>query len=312
MSTAALPELDNTIPPWPGEYVHVNGVRLHVRRTPGPPGGPAAVYVHGLGGSSTNWTDLSQQLSTTVNGYAVDLPGFGRTEPPADWTFTPDTQAAGVISFIEQLDSGPVHLLGNSLGGLTTILVAARRPDLVRTLTLISPAVPDLRPDTRRLSEPRLPLAFLPVIGRRVRKQLATLTPRDRAMQLVRLCFADVDAVPEHRIAEAEAEASERAGMPWAGASLGQAAVGMFRTWARFGAASVWRILRTVPVPTLVIWGTHDRLVTVRKAPRTVRALRHGRLLVLRETGHVAQMEHPITVARAVLGMWESVRDNTW
>ncbi len=57
-------------------------------------------------------------------------------------------------------DRGPVHLFGNSLGGAVATLVAARRPDLVRTLTLVSPAMPDLRP--RRHTLP-MALMWLPV-----------------------------------------------------------------------------------------------------------------------------------------------------
>jgi pimeloyl-ACP methyl ester carboxylesterase len=49
-----------------------------------------------------------------------------------------------------------VHLVGNSFGGAVALTVAARRPELVRTLTLVSPAMPDLRPDPRRVSDPRL------------------------------------------------------------------------------------------------------------------------------------------------------------
>ena len=71
-------------------------------------------------------------------------------------------------------------------------------------------------------------------------------------------------------------------------------------------ARSLWSIVPKLTMPTLVVWGTEDKLVTVRKAPRLARALPHGRLLVLPRTGHVAQMERPVTVARAVLGMWEA------
>jgi pimeloyl-ACP methyl ester carboxylesterase len=60
------------------------------------------------------------------------------------------------------------------------------------------------------------------------------------------------------------------------------------------------------------VWGAKDRLVTVRKSPRTAQLLQHGRLLVLPNTGHVAQMERPATVARAVLGMWEYAADGRW
>ena len=63
-----------------------------------------------------------------------------------------------------------MHLFGNSMGGAISMIVAAAQPDLVRTLTLVSPAVPDLRPRLRRVSDPRMPLAFLPVVGTRVRR----------------------------------------------------------------------------------------------------------------------------------------------
>jgi pimeloyl-ACP methyl ester carboxylesterase len=67
-----------------------------------------------------------------------------------------------------------------------------------------------------------------------------------------------------------------------------------------------------ITAPTLVVWGAQDKLVTVRKAPRTARLLPRGRLLVLPRTGHVAQIERPETVARAVLGMWETVAEDRW
>ncbi|HEV2781287.1 MAG TPA: alpha/beta fold hydrolase [Actinophytocola sp.] len=304
LSEAELPELDQSIPPWPGEQVTAGGVTLHVRRTPGPRE-ITAVYVHGLGGSATNWTDLAAQLSGHAGGIAIDLPGFGRSEPVRGYTFSLDAHAETLERFLRGLNLGPVHLFGNSMGGAISMLYAAKHPDQVRSLTLISPAVPDLRPSLRRLSDPRLPLLFLPVVGPRVRRALATMPPRERAMQLIRLCFADPSQIPESRLAEAEEEATERAAMKWAGLALTMSAAGLFRAWLVPRARSLWAIAPRLTMPTLVVWGTEDRLVTVRKAPRLARMLPRARLLVLPRTGHVAQMERPVTVARAVLGMWE-------
>jgi len=318
LSERPLPPVDRTIPPWPGEAEEYGGVRLHVRRAPRPDGEytdePTVVFVHGLGGSSTNWTDLAGQLAGYANGLAVDLPGSGRTEPPAGHLFTPAGNAEVLAGFVRGLDSthntGPVHLVGNSMGGATSLLFAAGYPDLVRTLTLISPAVPDLRLSPKRLSDPRLPLAFLPVVGRRVRRQLAAMSPRDRADSLMRLCFADPDSIPEQRRVEATEEAAYLASTPWAGPSLSSSTVGLMRSWLVPRSRSMWTLLPTVTAPTLVIWGTEDRLVSVRKAPRTAELLPRARLLVLPRTGHVAQMERPDTVARAMLGMWEN--EDTW
>lgn len=305
LSTAALPPLDHSTPPWPGEQVTAGGVRLHVRRSPGP-AEQTAVYVHGLGGSATNWTDLAGQLSGHANGIAVDLPGFGRSEPRHGFDFTLSAHVDALARFLGGLDLGPVHLFGNSMGGAISMLYAAEHPELVRSLTLVSPAVPDLRPLLSRLSDPRLPLITLPVVGPRVRQALVAMPPRERAMQLIRLCFADPSRVPESRLAEAEEEAAERAAMRWAAAALSLSAIGLFRAWLVPRARSLWSIAPRLTMPTLVVWGTEDRLVTVRKAPRLARLLPHARLLVLPRTGHVAQMERPVTVARAVLGMWEA------
>lgn len=305
MSETPLPELDQSIPPWPGEQVTAGGVTLHVRRTPGP-ADPTAVYVHGLGGSATNWTDLAAQLSGHAGGIAVDLPGFGRSKPLRGYDYSLTAHAETLEKFLRGLDLGPVHLFGNSMGGAISMLYAARHPDQVRTLTLVSPAVPDLRLSPRRLSDPRLPLLFVPVVGRRVRHALATMPPRQRAMQLIRLCVADPSTLPAHRLDEAEREAAERAAMKWAGTALMMSAAGLFRAWFVPRARSLWAIAPRLTMPTLVVWGTEDRLVTVRKAPRLARMLPRARLLMLARTGHVAQMERPVTVARAVLGMWET------
>ncbi|WP_285753194.1 alpha/beta hydrolase [Lentzea sp. NBRC 105346] len=304
-----LPPLDNTITPWPGTFYQVDDHEIHVRETPGPD--ETAVYVHGLGGSSTNWTDLAHQLSNHAHGYAIDLPGFGRSEPIAGYDFSLQAHARTVIGFIERLNR-PVHLFGNSMGGAISLLVAAERPDLVKTLTLVSPAVPDLRPHLSRVSDPRLPLAYVPVLGRRVRKQLAQLTARERTDQMLKLCFAEPGTVPEHRIEESIRENEERAAQKWAAAALGQSTMGLMRAWLVPRRRSLWQVLHRVAAPTLVVWGTEDKLVSVNKAPRTVKALRNGRLLVLPRTGHVAQMERPATVARAVLGMWEALDRHAW
>src|SRR5215469_8587501 len=140
------------IQPWPGTLVPLSAGDVFVRSTPVLPGAEPAVLVHGLGGSALNWTDLMGLLSQADSAGppmtcdALDLPGFGFSPPPVDGDYSVAARAAAVISLIEHRADGPVHLIGNSLGGAISTRVAARRPDLVRTLTLISPALPDLRP----------------------------------------------------------------------------------------------------------------------------------------------------------------------
>lgn len=305
-----VPPVDLAAKPPPGQRVDLatswGPVRLHMRETSGPAAtAETAVHLHGLAGSSTNWTDLASVLSVKLRSIAVDLPGFGHTEPPPGFPCTRQANAEAVIGLLEQL-SGPVHLSGNSFGAAVAVEVAVQRPDLIATLTLISPAMPDLRLDPRRVSDPRIALAMVPVVGARTRRQLAAVTPAERAEQLMRLCFADPDVVPPHRFAEAVAEFEERDGLPWAGPALGRTTVELVRSWLVPPARSLWRLLPEISARTLVVWGAEDRVVSARKAPRTALLISRGKLLVLPRTGHVAQMERPRIVARAVLGLVES------
>ena len=88
-------------------------------------------------------------------------PASGSPARPPTPDYTPAGHADALLCFLAGRGR-PVHLLGNSLGGAIAIMVAARRPELVRSLTLVSPAMPDRRPDPRRVSDPRMLLASLP------------------------------------------------------------------------------------------------------------------------------------------------------
>jgi pimeloyl-ACP methyl ester carboxylesterase len=302
----SLPERDPHRLPWPGHVETSGGVTLHVRETPAPDGVPA-VYVHGLSGSATNWTDLAALLCTRAAGTAVDLPGFGLSHPLASRDYTPAGHADALMCFLAGRGR-PVHLLGNSLGGLIALSVAARRPELVRTLTLVSPAMPDRRPDPRRVSDPRMLLAMVPRIGERARAELAAMSARDRAEQVIALCFGDPSCVPEHRLAETVAEIEARARQEWAREAVNRTGLAMFGSWFR---RELWTTAARVRVPTLVIWGDKDRLVAPRLAARTAQVL-GAPLLMLPGVGHVAQIEAPDTVARAVAGMWDAVAAGRW
>jgi pimeloyl-ACP methyl ester carboxylesterase len=77
------------------------------------------------------------------------------------------------------------------------------------------------------------------------------------------------------------------------------------------GPNSQWRVAARISAPSLVITGRQDRLVDVRVAPAVARLIPDSRLMVLDQVGHVAQMERPETVARAVLAMLDEVRGET-
>jgi pimeloyl-ACP methyl ester carboxylesterase len=301
------------MPAWPGEAVELDGARTFVRRTPGraPGGGEPALYVHGLGGSAQNWTDVAGMLDRRLDGEAIDLPGFGRSDPAGRYTL--DSFAARVARWIEHGDRGPVHLMGNSLGGAVCVKVAATRPDLVRTLTLISPALPFL--DPRRSAQGRLvPLLALPRADRLAARRLAAITPENLARQVLEACFGDPTRISPQRFAEAVEEAQLRYEVPWYATAYMRTLRGLVGSFLRAylpGAGSLWRTAARIGVPTLVIGGQLDRLVDIRVPIQAARLIRDSRLLTLPGVGHVPQMEAPELVARAIIGMLDELGSAT-
>jgi pimeloyl-ACP methyl ester carboxylesterase len=296
-------------PPWPGRRVLLDGTVTYLRETPATTSSAEpALYVHGLGGSSAHWTDLAGLLAHRLAGHAIDLPGFGRSDPGRRYSLA--ALANRVIRWIEYTDRGPVHLFGNSLGGAITVRVAAIRPDLVRTLTLISPALPFL--DPRRSAHGRMvPLLMLPRLDRLASRRMAAIEPAELARQVLEVCFADPSRIDAQRMAEAVEETRLRYDVPWyldAYVRTLRGLVGSFLRAYLPGAGSLWRAAARVTAPTLVIAGRSDRLVDIRVAPQAARAIRDSRLLMLDGVGHVAQMEVPELVARAVVALLDETK----
>ena len=315
LSDAPLPRLDRVLPPWPGEPVAVRGGEVFVRATPwaGADGAPRerALYVHGLGGASTNWTDLAGLLAVRFEGWAVDLPGFGRSQPPPRG-YSVHGHGRAVTDLLEHLRDRPgeaagrpVHLLGNSLGGLVSLLVTARRPDLVASLTLVSPAMPVYRvpPAFGRA----LLLLLLPGIPSLAERRLAGITPEEHVRSMLRMCFGDPARVPGERLEQAVQEMRERAEQPWADRALTRSMRGLLTSYLRPGRTNAWRLAARLRTPTLITWGTRDRLVDAALAPRLAATVPGARLQLLEGVGHVAQLESPEPVARAVLALAEDV-----
>ncbi len=284
--------------PWPGEHVRVGPFRLYARHVPDTTGTEPAVYVHGLGGAATNWTDLQYLLADRLDGHAIDLPGFGHSDPPPGGDYRLDTHVRAVTAYVEDVVGAPVHLFGNSMGGAVALRLAAERPDLVQTLTLVAPALPDLRP--RVPGDPRLLALFVPGVDRLLAHRLGIDTVSRRARATLELVYADPARIHPERLAQAEQEVVRRTGLDWSARALVRSGRGIVSTYLSRGERSLWQQATRVQAPTLLVFGRQDRLVDVSLAARARRAIPSARLLVLDDCGHVAQMEHPQVVADAV------------
>jgi pimeloyl-ACP methyl ester carboxylesterase len=277
--------------------VGLPGITLTVRsRPPARQGLPPALYVHGLGGSSQNWSALMPLLDGLVDNEALDLPGFGDSPPPDDGDYSVTGHARAVIRYLDASDRGPVHLFGNSLGGAVTTRVAAVRPDLVRTLTLVSPALPEIR-----VQRSAIPTALLAVPG--VAAMFTRFTKGWSAEQRVRgvmaLCYGDPGMVTPEGFRNAVEEMERRLALPYFWDAMARSARGIVDAYTLGGQHGLWRQAERVLAPTLLVYGGRDQLVSYRMAQRAARAFRDSRLLTLPDAGHVVMMEYPETLATA-------------
>ncbi|TDW87109.1 pimeloyl-ACP methyl ester carboxylesterase [Kribbella pratensis] len=280
---------------WPERRVPVAGVDLLVRDVPdAAPDLPPALFVHGLGGSSLNWTALGLLLNDTIRGIAPDLPGFGRT--PLTGVTGISEQADVLIQLLEREYDQPVHVFGNSMGGASSVALAAQRPDLVASLTLVSPALPH-----PRVSASALWFAALatPRIGPAVLERTQRLPFDQRFQASLAMVFGDPRSLAPEVRAAYEEELHRRDTDPWSRQATVEAARSILRSSLARPRRSLWADAARVECPVLLIYGGKDRLVDARIRTKAQRTFPNAHLLYLPQSGHVAQMEHPDQVARA-------------
>ena len=94
------------------------------------------LLLHGLMGRASHWAPTARWLAERHRTVALDQRGHGRSDKPAAGPFTREAYVADAAAAVEQLDLGPVTLVGHSMGALTAWQLAAERPDLVRALVI--------------------------------------------------------------------------------------------------------------------------------------------------------------------------------
>jgi pimeloyl-ACP methyl ester carboxylesterase len=267
----------------------------------GPDDGPLLVCVHGLGGSVINWAAVAPALAQTCRVVALDLAGFGRTRSRGRPTTVHANQEL-LHRFLTEVTGSPVVLVGNSMGGLISVLQTAAHPETVAGLVLIDPALPV---GVRARPHPLVALMFavyaVPAAGRTLMSRRRALrSAEDQAMDVLRLCCADASRVPSAVVAAHLELANERQQYPDVDAELIIAARSLLWVLARRRHHAA--MLRDITAPVLLLHGDRDRLVPIAAARRTAAANPTWRFAVAHDVGHVPQLEVPDWTVTQILG----------
>jgi pimeloyl-ACP methyl ester carboxylesterase len=244
--------------------------------------GPPIVLLHGFGASRFTYRFWAEDLARTHALHLMDVCGFGAAPAPSGRAgYGPLGQAEAVVRYLREEDLRGAILVGHSLGGGVALLAALRLHELgedqrlAGLVSIAGPAYPQAIPYY-------IGLARIPLLG-------STLLRFVRADRLVRrvlryvvddpACVTDEQvegyAAPlrTRRTKRAVVETARQIVPP----NLGELA-------ARFG---------EVTVPTLLLWGRHDRIIPLWVGQRLERDLPNARLVVLEHCGHTPAEELP-------------------
>jgi pimeloyl-ACP methyl ester carboxylesterase len=269
------------------------------------------ILLHGLGGSHVNWIRLGPMLAERARVMAPDLPGFGYT-PPAGRATTIQANASWVGTFLHEVAGTPAILVGNSMGGLVSILAAARDPEDVAGLILLDPALP-LAPREPRDQEVLLGFTayMVPGVGELfVQRRARLLGAEGLVRETFRLCCSDPSRVPEDVIAAHVAMVEDRLRMPWANPSMLRAARTMIRLLLR--RRQFRALLQRVRPPTLLLNGAGDRLVKVAAARVASEVRPDWDFRPMEDVGHVPQLEAPEQTAREIWRWLDGPGQTAW
>lgn len=251
--------------------------------------GEPILLIHGLGGSHVNWDAVAPGLSALGHVVAIDLPGFGTNEPDEH---QPEVSvfAERVAEFVSEHFGRPATLIGNSMGGLVSMLTAIRFPEQVTSLVLASPALP---PRSIRFHwvTAQLLIRTAPGLGELITKQAYDRYSMEELTDLAyaNLC-ADPSVVPEDMWHRSVVLANWRKEKRWATYAFSTASASILRelTPARYR-----RHLESVTVPTLLIHGDHDQVVQPASAVWAAGVRPDWRFEMLRGVGHLPMIERP-------------------
>jgi pimeloyl-ACP methyl ester carboxylesterase len=262
------------------------------------------ILIHGFGASIEHWRNNIPVLSTHRHVYAIDLLGFGGSRKAAT-NYSIDLWVEQIYDFWQTFIARPVVLVANSLGSLVSLAAAAKYPDMVKGITLMS--LPDVG-----LRQEMIPQFLVPLVNSieswfASPLLLKTLLRLVRKRKIIRsfglaMAYSDQSAITDELV-EIICRPPLDAGVEAAFCALFEA------TRQPNFAPAVKSILPDLDLPILLIWGKEDRLIPPLLAPIFARMNPRIELVELDGVGHCPHDESPQVLNRILLDWLDQMVD---
>ena len=253
-----------------------NGVTLYYEDSGGD--GAPIVFSHGLLFSGAMFEAQARTLSARFRCIRYDHRGQGQSEDPGGRSHTIEECYADAVGFIKALGVGPCHFVGLSMGGFVGMRLAARRPELLRSLVVVDSSA-DAEPKEnigryRLLAAVARWVGIAPIVSRVMPILFSRTFLRDRSREAERARWRLFLGANRRTIVRAVLGVIEREG--------------------------VVNELAAITLPTLVIVGEEDVATTPEKAERIRDLIRGARLVRVVAAGHSSTIEQPELVSEAI------------
>lgn len=237
---------------------------------------PVLLFVHGIMGTWRNWIFNLLPFCDRYRVIAIDLPGFGESEMPAQ-KLTMEHYAENVKSFCDALGIKQVTLIGNSMGGLVGALVAKRTPELLKKLVLVDAAgFSTSNRYLKRVTKYRRVLEAIFALGYLVRKFVAANKYAAAAFTKIVLWR------PMNISSELMLVLLNGLGRP-----------GFVDAARSIAFMRIDRVPGEITADTMIVWGRNDQLIPKRDAFRYAKMLPGARFELMEDTGHIPMFETP-------------------
>lgn len=257
----------------PSEFVAMDGLDIHLRDE-GPRGDPVPiVLLHGTGSSLQTWDDWVQRLRQRHRVIRFDRPGFGLTGPDPNGDYSMRYSADLLRRLLDRLEIEKAVIVGNSSGGRLAWVFSTLHADRVASLVLLAPGgYPRSTP---------LPLGLRIARSRIFSPLLEHILPRSQVRKGIEASFGDASKVRDEDVTRSY----ELALRPGNRRALGE-------TVRQSEAEDLSETIRTIRVPTLILWGDRDSVVPADPdASRFAHDIAGSRLVMLPGVGHLPQEE---------------------
>ncbi|WP_341916044.1 alpha/beta hydrolase [Polaromonas sp. YR568] len=275
----------------PSQFITIDGMQVHLRDE-GPRDDPLPiVLIHGTSASLHTWEGWAAALRGQRRVIRFDLPGFALTGPNRQNDYSVEAYVRFVTAVVDQLGVQRFVLAGNSLGGQVAWATAVALPQRVARLVLVDAS--GYSPESASVP-PSLPLGFRIARMPALRVLTQYTLPRSIVEKSVRNVYGDPSKVtPE--LVDLYRDMTLRAG--------NRQALGRRMDQGYSGEVAG---LKTLAIPTLILWGGQDRLIPLEFGQRFARDITGSRLVVFDELGHVPHEEDPartVAVVKTFLGL---------